>query len=152
MAEWLKAHAWKACRRATVSRVRIPLSPPLTYLTLRNTRVFYSDFFCAVIFAVIFLFFKISNKFQHFKSFSLLLYVSVVTSSLNKLKALEVVSSRFWKFKNKPVKISGWNKFNSAWDEKSWSWWKSTWSKSIMVNCIFKRLFLSLELQFTSSN
>ena len=28
MAEWLKAHAWKACKRATVSRVRIPLSPP----------------------------------------------------------------------------------------------------------------------------
>ncbi len=29
MAEWLKAHAWKACKRETVSRVRIPLSPPL---------------------------------------------------------------------------------------------------------------------------
>ncbi len=29
VAEWLKAHAWKACRRGTVSRVRIPLSPPL---------------------------------------------------------------------------------------------------------------------------
>ena len=28
MAEWLKAHAWNACRRATVSRVRIPPSPP----------------------------------------------------------------------------------------------------------------------------
>src|SRR5690606_27924045 len=28
MAEWLKAHAWNACRRATVSWVRIPLSPP----------------------------------------------------------------------------------------------------------------------------
>lgn len=28
MAEWLKAHAWKACIRATVSRVRIPLPPP----------------------------------------------------------------------------------------------------------------------------
>ena len=28
VAEWLKAHAWKACMRATVSRVRIPLSPP----------------------------------------------------------------------------------------------------------------------------
>src|SRR5215831_17647189 len=27
MAEWLKAHAWKACIRATVSRVRIPLPP-----------------------------------------------------------------------------------------------------------------------------
>ena len=30
MAEWSKAHAWKACRRVTVSRVRIPSSPPLT--------------------------------------------------------------------------------------------------------------------------
>ena len=29
MAEWLKAHAWKACVRETVPWVRIPLSPPL---------------------------------------------------------------------------------------------------------------------------
>ncbi len=29
VAEWSKAHAWKACRRAVVSRVRIPSSPPL---------------------------------------------------------------------------------------------------------------------------
>src|SRR5512133_69665 len=29
MAEWLKAHAWKACIRETVSWVRIPLPPPL---------------------------------------------------------------------------------------------------------------------------
>ena len=29
VAEWLKAHAWKACIRATVSRVRIPLPPPI---------------------------------------------------------------------------------------------------------------------------
>lgn len=28
MAEWLKAHAWKVCLRETVTRVRIPLSPP----------------------------------------------------------------------------------------------------------------------------
>ena len=28
MAEWLKAHAWKVCKGATLSRVRIPLSPP----------------------------------------------------------------------------------------------------------------------------
>src|SRR5262245_55841806 len=28
MAEWLKPHAWKACIRATVSWVRIPLPPP----------------------------------------------------------------------------------------------------------------------------
>ena len=28
VAEWLKAHAWKACVLATVPRVRIPLSPP----------------------------------------------------------------------------------------------------------------------------
>ena len=31
VAEWLKAHAWKACIRATVSRVRIPFSPPLSF-------------------------------------------------------------------------------------------------------------------------
>ena len=30
MAEWSKAHAWKVCRRVTVSRVRIPVSPPDT--------------------------------------------------------------------------------------------------------------------------
>lgn len=28
MSEWLKEHAWKACVRETVPRVRIPLSPP----------------------------------------------------------------------------------------------------------------------------
>ncbi len=31
VAEWLKAHAWNACIRATVSRVRIPLSPPALF-------------------------------------------------------------------------------------------------------------------------
>jgi hypothetical protein len=35
VAEWLKAHAWKACIRETVSWVRIPPSPPrINYLTL----------------------------------------------------------------------------------------------------------------------
>ena len=29
VAEWSKAHAWKVCRRETVSRVRIPSAPPL---------------------------------------------------------------------------------------------------------------------------
>jgi hypothetical protein len=29
MAEWLKAHAWKACLGETLTWVRIPLSPPL---------------------------------------------------------------------------------------------------------------------------
>ena len=28
MAEWFKAHAWKACLGETLSWVRIPLSPP----------------------------------------------------------------------------------------------------------------------------
>src|SRR5215471_5623188 len=31
MAEWLKAHAWKACLLERVTWVRIPLSPPLNY-------------------------------------------------------------------------------------------------------------------------
>ena len=31
MAEWLKAHAWKACIEETLSWVRIPFSPPLIY-------------------------------------------------------------------------------------------------------------------------
>ena len=29
VAEWSKAHAWSACMRETVSRVRIPLPPPI---------------------------------------------------------------------------------------------------------------------------
>tara|TARA_Y100000590_G_scaffold101813_1_gene115657 strand:- start:183 stop:347 length:165 start_codon:yes stop_codon:yes gene_type:complete len=29
MAEWFKAHAWKACIGATLSWVRIPFSPPI---------------------------------------------------------------------------------------------------------------------------
>src|SRR5664279_6488318 len=29
VAEWLKAHAWKACLRETVTWVRIPLPPPM---------------------------------------------------------------------------------------------------------------------------
>src|SRR5215468_2017735 len=33
MAEWLKAHAWKACVRETVPWVRIPLSPPVNIPT-----------------------------------------------------------------------------------------------------------------------
>ena len=37
MAEWLKAHAWKACKRETVSRVRIPLSPPF-FAILHNSQ------------------------------------------------------------------------------------------------------------------
>ena len=28
MSEWSKEHAWKACVRESVPRVRIPLSPP----------------------------------------------------------------------------------------------------------------------------
>lgn len=31
MAEWLKAHAWKACIRSNVSGVRIPPDPPKDY-------------------------------------------------------------------------------------------------------------------------
>src|SRR5258708_29376156 len=31
MAEWLKAHAWKACLGETLTWVRIPLSPPEFY-------------------------------------------------------------------------------------------------------------------------
>ena len=35
MAEWLKAHAWKACVGETLPRVRIPLSPPTQYESKR---------------------------------------------------------------------------------------------------------------------
>ena len=39
MAEWLKAHAWKACLGETLTWVRIPLSPPAhsrKYISRRN--------------------------------------------------------------------------------------------------------------------
>src|SRR5215204_4694881 len=36
MAEWLKAHAWKACVRETVPWVRIPLSPPVARFCTPN--------------------------------------------------------------------------------------------------------------------
>ena len=41
MAEWLKAHAWKVCKRETVSWVRIPLSPPF-YIHTQLIRVYSS--------------------------------------------------------------------------------------------------------------
>src|SRR5689334_8368801 len=40
MAEWLKAHAWKACLGETLTRVRIPLSPPLLLLCLKAIQPF----------------------------------------------------------------------------------------------------------------
>src|SRR2546430_812571 len=44
MAEWLKAHAWKACIRETVSWVRIPLPPPtprsLSFAAVQKHRIF----------------------------------------------------------------------------------------------------------------
>ena len=36
MAEWLKAHAWKACKEAILSWVRIPFSPPIYELQLKK--------------------------------------------------------------------------------------------------------------------
>jgi hypothetical protein len=37
MAEWLKAHAWKACVLERVPRVRIPVSPPFKLHSLRES-------------------------------------------------------------------------------------------------------------------
>src|SRR5438045_5661888 len=37
MAEWLKAHAWKACLGETLTWVRIPLSPPLATRSTRRS-------------------------------------------------------------------------------------------------------------------
>src|SRR5580700_8291910 len=37
MAEWLKAHAWKACLGETLTWVRIPLSPPV-FILARPTK------------------------------------------------------------------------------------------------------------------
>src|SRR5579859_7726117 len=36
MAEWLKAHAWKACLGETLTWVRIPLSPPFKHSAVSN--------------------------------------------------------------------------------------------------------------------
>ena len=36
MAEWFKAHAWKACKGATLSWVRIPFSPPSIKLDFKD--------------------------------------------------------------------------------------------------------------------
>ena len=38
VAEWLKAPAWKACIRETVSWVRIPPSPPVKLKSFANFR------------------------------------------------------------------------------------------------------------------
>ncbi len=52
VAEWSKAHAWKVCRRETVSRVRIPVAPPPTPVSVIKVAIslFYPDFTgaCAV--------------------------------------------------------------------------------------------------------
>lgn len=37
VAEWLKAHAWKACMVATSSQVQILSSPPIGFLFLTST-------------------------------------------------------------------------------------------------------------------
>ncbi len=36
MAEWFKAHAWKACKGAILSWVRIPFSPPFKKTTFSS--------------------------------------------------------------------------------------------------------------------
>src|SRR5262249_20100092 len=52
MAEWLKAHAWKACIRETVSWVRIPLPPPalrsLSFAAVQKCRIFLRFFLLRV--------------------------------------------------------------------------------------------------------
>ena len=52
VAEWLKAHAWKACKGAILSWVRIPFSPPLNKL-----------YFSRVIWAFYSFFIKINQQF-----------------------------------------------------------------------------------------
>ena len=36
MSEWLKEHAWKACKREIVSWVRIPLPPIFSFNNLKQ--------------------------------------------------------------------------------------------------------------------
>ena len=42
MAEWLKAHAWKACLGETLTWVRIPLSPPRYVIDIKQLK---NDYF-----------------------------------------------------------------------------------------------------------
>src|ERR1035438_5848010 len=39
LAEWLKAHAWKACLGETLTWVRIPLSPPAQVVWNQQVRI-----------------------------------------------------------------------------------------------------------------
>jgi hypothetical protein len=39
MAEWFKAHAWNACLRESVTRVRIPLFPPFPQKSILRAAV-----------------------------------------------------------------------------------------------------------------
>ncbi len=39
MSEWSKEHAWKACVRVSVPRVRIPLSPPFQKLVKKSIKM-----------------------------------------------------------------------------------------------------------------
>ena len=39
VAEWFKAPAWKACSRAIVTRVRIPSSPPPTFINFLKSKI-----------------------------------------------------------------------------------------------------------------
>src|SRR5436305_14083925 len=48
MAEWLKAHAWKACIEETLSRVRIPLSPPVIKIARISAQLIAMGVHCAV--------------------------------------------------------------------------------------------------------
>ncbi len=41
MPEWSNGHAWKACVRETVPRVRIPVSPPYFHNSLNFKELFY---------------------------------------------------------------------------------------------------------------
>ena len=48
VAEWLKAHAWKACKGAILSWVRIPFSPPLNKLYFSRVIKVFKSFFVKI--------------------------------------------------------------------------------------------------------
>ena len=45
MAEWFKAHAWKACKGAIPSWVRIPFSPPSKKVKFISADLYFYYFF-----------------------------------------------------------------------------------------------------------
>ena len=77
MAEWLKARAWKVCKGATLSRVRIPLSPPkkmkkIIFISFTLLFAYYSSIVISLYNLHKAVFFKNQNLIEEFIEFKTL--------------------------------------------------------------------------------